>query len=607
MLGFETRASRAARQPVERPYDPDVDPMNVARGDVFRAGVDAWRATRWATAREDNLFTEIYGQVAALHELTGDPTFKVDWVGKTTTPEHWREVFGAKEDEIKALQQLYPKAKLRTFGEIEQSARDYANSRLGAFQEIEARGGERWDVWAAARLGELVGGFADPVNLLTLPLSAGLAGGIAKRAFGEAVLNMGIEAATQPKVQRYRRELGMESGVKEALKDIGMVGVGSFALMAGIGYAGKGLSRVIDGVRARGDVPLKAEARDAVKVVEALDDALETRPAGVSARAHLEALDSATRAVEVGRLPTPDELPPVLGRGIEGGPRKPIELMTRAELAEALAAAKNAEATAAVDVFGPEGAARYEALTRQANSAVDPGRADTAAAELAEMESRLTPEQEARLFGIGEDGPGPDELAAVLRSVEQRVDVSSPEALAEGLKYVVTDLPTRGLEDATPKQRVNAATFRVALEEARAAGLDMDEVAKLTLEKASARFDSAENAEAMLERFLRPAARGDAGGVEPLMYATDAEAVAVRTEAEDFIAARAGDEVDELEGAFQDVMLKDPDALVEDPRFVGRDGDVVVRKASDLVDELEEQKEYLEMFLACLTGVVDGE
>ncbi len=75
------------------------------------------------------------------------------------------------------------------------------------------------------------------------------------------------------------------------------------------------------------------------------------------------------------------------------------------------------EQGATVDVFGPEGAKRYEQLQRTANSTIAPHETTRAASdEIARMESGLTPAQEQRLFGIGEEGYNADDLRRIARA-----------------------------------------------------------------------------------------------------------------------------------------------------------------------------------------------
>lgn len=111
--------------------------------------------------------------------------------------------------------------------------------------------------------------------------------------------------------------------------------------------------------------------------------------------------------------------------------------MSHDEIAAAAAREQAYERSAAVEVFGPVGARRYETLERRANTAADPKAADAASAEIAHMESALTPEQEQRLFGLGEAGLNAEELRAAARVssdyLPRRVAALSDAELANDL------------------------------------------------------------------------------------------------------------------------------------------------------------------------------
>lgn len=82
---------------------------------------------------------------------------------------------------------------------------------------------------------------------------------------------------------------------------------------------------------------------------------------------------------------------------------------------EESAADKNVE----VDLFGVEGAKRYAALQRRANSTMASNEAiDKASAEVAQMESALTEPQRNRLFGIGQEGLSAADLRDAARDAE---------------------------------------------------------------------------------------------------------------------------------------------------------------------------------------------
>lgn len=89
--------------------------------------------------------------------------------------------------------------------------------------------------------GQMSGALTDPVNLVTLPFGAPESAGILKTAAIEGGYGATIEGAIQPGVQRFRKELGMESGVVPALENVAGAAGGRAVLGAGIKTIAKGL------------------------------------------------------------------------------------------------------------------------------------------------------------------------------------------------------------------------------------------------------------------------------------------------------------------------------------------------------------------------------
>lgn len=91
-------------------------------------------------------------------------------------------------------------------------------------------------------------------------------------------------------------------------------------------------------------------------------------------------------------------------------PDKPLWEMSHDELTAAEAEAKRRDRQDLVDLFGAEGARRYEALQRQLNS-TDDKKADAAQFEIAKMEARISQADRAtKLYGIGDTRPQLDEI-----------------------------------------------------------------------------------------------------------------------------------------------------------------------------------------------------
>jgi murein DD-endopeptidase MepM/ murein hydrolase activator NlpD len=79
--------------------------------------------------------------------------------------------------------------------------------------------------------GGVAGAFADPVNLVTLPVGGG-GRTVAARIIGEGLVNAGVEAVSQPFIAQNYRDLGQEYGMGEAVRSVG------FAFGAGVAFRG---------------------------------------------------------------------------------------------------------------------------------------------------------------------------------------------------------------------------------------------------------------------------------------------------------------------------------------------------------------------------------
>jgi len=191
-----------------------------------------------------------------------------------------------------------------------------------------------------------------------------------------------------------------------------------------------------------------------------------------------------------------------------GSAARPLYEMSVDELDAAHKAAKADERAAAVEVFGEEGARRYERLQRAANSS-DVDRADAASDEIREMERGLTREQEARLFGEGQAAPGAEEIGEFRRALGQ-LDWESPKDLGRSLRWAITRMgELRDPEAMTLDQRLSYAQLREGLRGAAERGWDSREVLDEALRGAAARFGP--EAEFMLQPMIDAAARAREG------------------------------------------------------------------------------------------------
>jgi hypothetical protein len=180
--------------------------------------------------------------------------------------------------------------------------------------------------------------------------------------------------------------------------------------------------------------------------------------------------------------------------------QKPIYNMTPDELRTAEIADRGKDSAMLKHLFGDAGAKRYNSLQRTAHSPYDTARADEASDELALMESKLTPEQQAKLFGTGETGPTYEDFADYRRALGNIFGDTAAE-LGESMLYAITNLgkiqdPAKML----PGQQQAFAQLRHGFEIADRQGWNKDEVLQAALRGAAGRF-SPEDAAFMLRHF----------------------------------------------------------------------------------------------------------
>lgn len=199
------------------------------------------------------------------------------------------------------------------------------------------------------------------------------------------------------------------------------------------------------------------------------------------------------------RAPEPEQIPDFGPSATTSG--KALWEMTPDELARELDIAKARESDIDVAIFGEEGAKKYNRLQRTANSSFDRARADAASAEIKKMEAALTESQRNRLFGIGDTAATADEIEAFRKGLDS-LDYSSPQSLGDSLKWALTKIEEKPLEEMSEASRVAVAQLRHAHEIAVANGWDPQAVIGAAVRGSAARFDPSE-VPFMLRRFMR--------------------------------------------------------------------------------------------------------
>lgn len=209
---------------------------------------------------------------------------------------------------------------------------------------------------------------------------------------------------------------------------------------------------------------------------------------GIEGQAEKEAIDVTPQTVKKAEVVAPQE---------------PHEMSPKDLDAEITRKSTKDQQTDESILGGPEAAKQYNRLHR-ALSSHDDGVVDRAQKQIDEIESKLSPEQVDKLYGVKEKGPSLDELKEY-RSAVGSIGGKSPEELGQSMKYAISDLGTANLENIKnlgSKQKVAYATVKEGFRQAAELGFDPNEVLQSALAAASKRFGG--DAEEMLRTFMKP-------------------------------------------------------------------------------------------------------
>lgn len=333
-----------------------VDADQIARdADAFRRTVvAAERQTRLVdtiNAREQALAEAADHRIAIVREQTGVqlenpfrggyeldardrlgvPLTGADPIALSHLPAAQRDIFNEKVDE--AAQRFPEKAGALTFGQsLEDQAQAIASSAAYDFEHAPGTGVSGF---VASLAGGLWGSRRDPLFVSTLFAGPGVeATGsvLAKIGWGaikQGLFNAGVQAAAQPTVQDWRREIGERSGVAPALENIGMAFL--FGAIPGAAIEGvRGISagekasiaRIVDGTATADDVhtaagalgvkldpATEAEIRTAAADRANQAQAIGEPPALIKAAQHDEITAQAVRFADDPEHNPPPELP----------------------------------------------------------------------------------------------------------------------------------------------------------------------------------------------------------------------------------------------------------------------------------------------------------
>lgn len=119
-------------------------------------------------------------------------------------------------------------------------------------EEIAARGG------FPALLGQFTGGAAaillDPPVLASMAVGAPISAGILRTALIEGAIASGVETVIQPTIQAARAKAGLPAGTAQALRNIGLAGLGGVVFGGGIKSLAVGGRALFDKVRTRDEL-----------------------------------------------------------------------------------------------------------------------------------------------------------------------------------------------------------------------------------------------------------------------------------------------------------------------------------------------------------------
>jgi hypothetical protein len=198
--------------------------------------------------------------------------------------------------------------------------------------------------------------------------------------------------------------------------------------------------------------------------------------------------------------PVPPEEPPPL-QTVPIHRYDDVVQMSAADLDTAATNARAYEKNAAVDVFGPAEAQRYERLQRTANSlTADHDTTRAASDEIARMEAPLSHAQQARLFGYGEEGYNAEELRRIADAAR---DYSPENVAALDDPYLLNTVGRELLTGKLSDNPVSTIRLHGALRELANRGYDKSVMEDAVARRAAREGVSAGDAKELLDSTLR--------------------------------------------------------------------------------------------------------
>ena len=319
---------------------------------VAGAQFDTFKYEDLSTSRGRNLDEELLKEVHKVHDLAPEmfgPSFLPAFESSSTEilKESWRQATqgnigmlqgglqlalansiastkskdslssdwqGIIEPNLEALRERFPDANIRNRDEIDADIAAQAKMLRDDFEETYSYA-DPYAAFFGALGGGAVASMADPINIMTLPIGAGKVAGasfvqglsiIVARSFG---IGFATEAAIQPLVYDYKKEIESPYDLQDALFNMSAAGVGN-GLLNGLGHS---IARGFDRITSKQELPDTHETRRLRKEIQDLLE-LQTFTDETGAKTvgelevHLKALNTAMADIEAGRQVDYDSL-----------------------------------------------------------------------------------------------------------------------------------------------------------------------------------------------------------------------------------------------------------------------------------------------------------
>jgi len=309
---------------------------DVGTFDVGSAQIDTFFKEDFSNSRERNLDAKLWEEVYKVHDLAPE-MFGPKSVPQTNPnapkilQQAWDDTAQAEnaarlsdwesmiEPNLEALKSRFPEANIRNRDEIDADIASEAKVLRDKFEKTYSYA-DPYAAFFGTLGGAAVASMADPINIMTLPLGAGRVAGasfikglgiVAARSFG---IGVATEAALQPFVYDYKKEIESPYDLQDALFNMAAAGVGN-GLLNGAGhsivkgwakYRGK-IDETPDSYEKRRNIRELNEAFKALEEMQNFADETGAKTVG-ELEIHLKALNTAMADIEAGRQVDYDSL-----------------------------------------------------------------------------------------------------------------------------------------------------------------------------------------------------------------------------------------------------------------------------------------------------------